>query len=170
MIDRISGTKWVDSILGGALLLLLSTSICIGQRGKTYSEDLSGYRPKFVMEVDSERVVTAVEHNEVVPTKYVNEKVDFVLDSMDRFNLTKKFVDGFTAQIYSGQKREEAMNTKQKMIEDIPDLIANLQYIQPKFRVTVGHYFSKLEAQKDLVRLRRVFPSAILVPEKIMIR
>ena len=92
------------------------------------------------------------------------------MDSIDRFNLTKKFVDGFTIQIYSGQKRDEAMNTKQKMNTDVAGLTANLQYVQPKFRVTVGSYFNKLDAQKDLVRLKKHFSTAILVPEKIPIK
>jgi endo-alpha-1,4-polygalactosaminidase (GH114 family) len=96
--------------------------------------------------------------------------VDAVLDSIDRYNLVRKFVDGYTIQIYSGQNREEAMNTKKKMNEEIPELSANLQYQQPKFRVTVGKYYTKLEANPDLVRLRTSFSSAILVPEKIQIK
>ena len=106
----------------------------------------------------------------VKPKKNVNDKVDAILDSIDRFNLTRKFVDGFTLQVYSGQKREDAMNAKQKIITDTPDLTASLQYVQPKFRVTIGSYFTKLEAQKDLMRLKRIFPNIILVPEKIPIR
>jgi septal ring-binding cell division protein DamX len=117
--------------------------------------------------VDSslQKVVT-----EVTPTAMVNAKIDAVLDSIDRFNLTRKFVDGFTIQIYSGQKREEAMNAKKKMQEELPTMNANLQYLQPKFKVTSGKYFTRLEAQKDLLTLRRKFPNAILVPERILIR
>ena len=139
----------------------------------TYSEDLSDVRPRYAVEVDSARTsphVDTVARPVVAPTQYVNGKVDAVLDSIDRFNLTRKFVDGYTAQIYSGQKQQDAMNAKQKMSEEIPEMVANLQYIQPKFRVTVGHYFTKLEAQKDFLRLRRVFPNVILVPEKIQIK
>ncbi|MDZ7646799.1 MAG: hypothetical protein U5K54_06215 [Cytophagales bacterium] len=53
---------------------------------------------------------------------------------------------------------------------DLPDMTANLQYQQPKFRVTVGRYYTKLEANEDLVRLRTSFTAAILVPEKIQIK
>jgi arginine deiminase len=113
-----------------------------------------------------------IERNIIVtaPIKTVNAKVDAVLDSLDLFNLMRKYIDGYTIQIYSGQKREEAMNAKKKMQEEVPELIANLQYQQPKFRVTVGKYFSKLEAQRDLLSLQRRFSTAILVPEKILIK
>lgn len=147
---------------------------CVAQKrnDKAYYEDLSAIRPRVTAPVDTVRdsPVVQKEFRTVPFTKTVNAKVDAVLDSIDRFNLMRRSVDGFTIQIYSGQNREEAMNTKKKMTTDIPDLTANLQYQQPKFRVTVGKYYSKLEAYQDLSRLRKSFSSAILVPEKIAIR
>jgi hypothetical protein len=155
------------------IFFFLLVTACQAQRPtKPYYEDLSSLRPKVILETtspkDSQRVKSQVS---AMAAQYaVNEKVDAILDSIDKFNLTRKFVDGHTIQIYSGQKKEEALNTKTKMSELIPDLKANVQYQQPKFRVTVGKYFTRLEAQRDLYRLKRVFANAILVPERIMIR
>jgi SPOR domain len=160
-------------LLTGLILLFLVSCVAQKQNDKTYYEDLSTIRPRVVPPVDSVRdssLVATKEINAVPFTKTVNAKVDAVLDSIDRFNLMRRSVDGFTIQIYSGQNREEAMNTKKKMAAEIPDLVANLQYQQPKFRVTVGKYYSKLEAYEDLSRLRKSFTAAILVPEKIPIR
>jgi hypothetical protein len=55
-------------------------------------------------------------------------------------------------------------------VEENSSFVANIQYQQPKFRVTVGKYFTRIEAQKDLVKLKRIFSSASLVPERIMIK
>ncbi len=147
---------------------------CVAQKsnpGKKYSEDLSLLRPKFAVLKDSAKEpVTQDSKVPLPPTRNVNEKVDFVLDSIDRLNGLRKYIEGYTIQIYSGQNREDANNAKKKMAEEVMELTANLQYIQPKFRVRVGNYFSKLEAQKDLMRLKPVFPNAILIPEKIPIR
>ncbi len=159
-----------------ALLIIffpLLENSCVAQKpnGNSIYEDLSVYRPKFIITIDTTKTLTTTQHTDsVIATRNVNAKIDAVLDSIDRFNLTKKFVDGFTIQIYSGQKRDEAMNIKQRMNAEITDLTANLQYVQPKFRVTVGSYFNKLDAQKDLSRLKRHFSTAILVPEKIPIK
>jgi hypothetical protein len=160
-----------------SILFLLFEFSCAAQlSNKPYYEDLSGNRPKFVNAEDSTRKIPVKAPVQdpvlatVKPTKNVNAKVDVILDSIDRFNRTRKYLDGFTIQIYSGQNREDAMNAKQKMSNGAPDLTANLQYIQPKFRVTVGNYYTKLEAQKDLVRLKRIFSNAILVPERILIK
>lgn len=159
------------------LLALLMTSPLLAQRGsKGHSEDLSHVRPRFSAQVDSARYADSnsntgsVRKPQVTPTYTVNAKVNSVLDSIDRLNVLRKFVDGFTIQIYSGQNREEANNTKKKMSEELNDMKADLQYQQPKFRVKTGNYFTRLEAQKDLMRIRRVFPNAILVPERIPIK
>jgi len=147
---------------------------CVAQKksDKDYYENLSDVRPRVTAPVDTvlSAAVATKEIKVVSFTKTVNAKVDAVMDSIDRFNLMRRSVDGYTIQIYSGQNREEAMNTKKKMTTEIPDLTANLQYQQPKFRVTVGKYYSKLEAYQDLTKLRKSFSSAILIPEKIAIR
>jgi hypothetical protein len=103
------------------------------------------------------------------PVLNVNTKVDAVLDSVDRLNQSRKFVDGYTIQIYSGTNREDAMNAKKRMNE-MDEISPTLQYNQPKFRVTAGAYYNKLEAQQDLMRIRRLFPNSILVPEKVQIK
>ncbi|MBL7870167.1 MAG: SPOR domain-containing protein [Cyclobacteriaceae bacterium] len=140
---------------------------------KPYHENLASLRPTVTVSVDTPNKDNSIQKKQVetiTPTQTVNAKVDAVLDSINRYNLVKRFVDGYTIQIYSGQNREDAMNIKKKMSTEIGDLTANLQYQQPKFTVTVGRYYTKLEAQKDLVQIRKSFTSAILVPEKIAIR
>jgi hypothetical protein len=140
---------------------------------KPYSEDLSRLRPKIEMLAEVKKNNDSVKDVKppIAPIKNINAKVDIVLDSIDRFNLTRKFIDGFTIQIYSGQKKEDAMNVIKKMKEEVPELNANpIRYEQPKFRVTVGKYFSRLEAQPDLLALKKKFLSASLVPEKIQLK
>ncbi|MBS1544953.1 MAG: SPOR domain-containing protein [Bacteroidetes bacterium] len=135
-----------------------------------YHEDLYPLRPKFEDPIDTMVQAGHKKKPDVVAENTVNKPVDAVLDSINRFNVTRKFIEGYTIQIYSGQNREEAMNSKKKLLTDIPDLTGELEYSQPKFRVKVGSYYSRLEAQKDLYRLKKIFPNAILVPEKILVR
>lgn len=165
--------KYSDFYIMTSIFFSLITS-CQAQRPSSnpYYEDLSSLRPKVSLEEKKPKDSAAIKKNVVMitPTHTVNAKVDVILDSIDRFNLTRKFVDGYTIQIYSGQKREEALNASKKLAESTTNLRANTQYQQPKFKVTVGKYYSRLEAQKDLLRLKRVFSSAILVPERIMIK
>ena len=156
-----------------AMVMTAASSPCTAQKNGSrpyYHEDLYPLRPKLTEPADTLMEQAAHQPKEfVAPRLNVNTKVDNVLDSINRFNITRKFIDGYTIQIYSGQNREEAMNTKKKAGNE-PSLNAILEYNQPKFRVRVGNYYSRLEAQRDLTRLRRLFSNAILVPEKILVR
>jgi hypothetical protein len=161
--------------LSGAVLNCCSAQLAGNStNGSNHSENLSAYRPK--VPVDSSKKGTdsstsaSTKTYVSTPVLNVNKQVDTVLDSIDKQNQLKKFVDGYTLQIYSGTNREEAMETKKKMSADVPDIISNLQYDQPKFRVTAGAYFTRLEAQKDFTRLKRFFPNTILVPERVPIK
>lgn len=138
-------------------------------REKSYSEDLSELRPKFETKDSTWDHQQPVVHEVVEPRYTVNEKVDAVLDSIDALNSMRKFIPGFTIQVYSGTNRDDANNTKKKMLDDL-GLRADLLYEQPKWRVKTGRYFTTIEAQKDLMKIRSSFPNAILVPEAIAIR
>ncbi len=143
----------------------------VQQNGK-YSEDLSGLRPK--AEEFTETTVVP-DHNKRDPKAYVepqhtvNTRLDAVLDSIDRINLTRKFVEGYTIQVYSGMKREDALNARKQLTIALPELDSELQYLQPNYRLKTGKYFSRLEAEKDYQNVKRYFQAAILVPDKISI-
>jgi hypothetical protein len=154
------------------ILIILTLACCISayaQRNKEVVEDLASIRPKFPADSIIRARSTPQEVVKVTPVLTVNQKVDAVLDSIDRLNAVRKFVSGYTIQVYSGQNREEANNAKKKLSE-FTDMKSDLQYVQPKFRVKVGGYFTALEAQKDLMFLKRFFANAILVPETIQIK
>jgi hypothetical protein len=169
MAFKIQNSKF---IIFGEVFIIFITSCQAQRSSKPYYEDLSSLRPKVTLEEVKSKDSTKVrkEANPIEPQYTVNKKVDAVLDSIDRFNLTRKFVDGFTIQIYSGQKRDEALLAIKSLTESSSDYKSTIQYQQPKFKVTVGKYFTRLEAQKDLIHLKRLFSNAILVPERIMIK
>ena len=142
----------------------------VSQDGK-YSEDLSSLRPV----VEEEKVVVVEpDKNKRDPKVYVeathtvNRQLDVVLDSIDRINLTREFIEGYTIQVYSGLK-ENALNVKKQLTQTLPKLESELQYVQPNFRVKTGKYFTRLEAEKDYEQVKRYFQSAIVVPDKIAI-
>jgi hypothetical protein len=138
-----------------------------------YSEDLSVLRPK--IQVDTTKITTTNPDGKKNPTQYVEPKVainsqlDAVLDSIDMINVSHRVIDGFTIQIYSGVKREDALNTKKQLSSAVPDLNAEIQFVQPNFRVRAGKYFTRLDAQKDYMAIKKHFPNAIVIPERISI-
>jgi hypothetical protein len=137
-----------------------------------YSEDLAVWRPKAdpVTDTNTTAELPGKKQPPYVEPKYaVNKKLDTVLDSIDHFNLQRNFVDGFTIQVYSGTKREDALNAKKDLSSYIPELESDVQYSQPNFRVKVGKYFNRIEAQKDYLIVKKYFPTAIIIPDKVSI-
>lgn len=165
-------------LLFGVLVLIVVFEGCkpaqkttTSTQGGRYYEDLSGLRPKID---ETEKVDTLKQDGTtrdpkvyVEPKFTVNAQVDAVLDSIDRLNLSRKVVDGFTIQIFYGTRREDALNAKKDATIRIPEMEAEVQYLQPNFRVKVGRYFNRLQAQKDYEKIKQWFPNAILIPDKI---
>ena len=152
----------------------VTTSGTGGGTGK-YSEDLSVWRPEIETTADTATATASgperTRINQYVEPRYaINDQVDAVLDSIHRQNLEEGYIDGYTIQVYSGIRREDALNIKKKLSQSLPDLESEVQYRQPNFRVRTGEYLSRLEAQKDYLDVKRFFPNAIVIPDRIPIQ
>jgi hypothetical protein len=146
------------------------TQTTASQDGK-YSEDLSSLRPK--VEDQTQGTTTTPDKIKRDPKAHidaqftVNKRLDAVLDSIDRLNLNRKSIEGYTIQVYSGTNKDEALNAKKQLTQAAPNLISDVQYEQPNFKVRSGRYYNRLEAQKDFDQIKKFFPSAIVVPGQI---
>jgi len=139
---------------------------------KKYSEDLSVWRPKVDPAQDPQITAEQSERKQppyVEPKYAINKKLDAVLDSIDHFNLQRNFIDGFTIQVYSGTKREDALNAKKDLTSYMPEIESDVQYSQPNYRVKIGQYFKRIDAQEDYLEVKKYFPSAIVIPDKVAI-
>lgn len=157
--------------IGCASRIATSTSTTAGK----YSEDLSVWRPEVQETKDTAKAVTTgperIRTDQFVEARYaVTDQVDTVLDSIHSDNLNKGFIDGYTIQVYSGIKREDALNVKKKMTQSLPELESDVQYRQPNFRVRTGRYITRLEAQQDYLAVKKYFPNAIVIPDRIEIQ
>src|SRR5688572_1410599 len=165
------------AVLGACSSKVSTTTATKPSSGK-YSEDLSGLRGTQPAPVDTSKKATPIvpADGKRNPAQYVearhaiNNSLDTVLDSISRINLSEGVIDGFTIQVYSGVKREEALNVKKQLSTALPDLDADVQFVQPNFRVRTGKYIDRLEAHKDYMAIKRYFPNAIVIPDRIRFR
>lgn len=130
-----------------------------------YEEDLSVVR----FPIDS---VTAPERTEVAKAPYkapesdITRRLNVVVDSIAAENSNKK-LNVFTIQVYVGNNREEANDARSEVYKIIPDETPKLEYSAPNYRVKVGTFSDRLDAHKTLTLLKKSFPSAILLAEKV---
>jgi hypothetical protein len=141
------------------------------EKSSAYSEDLSSLRNDFLdSDEDPLLIENHIEQSLIVSEgagTTVNNKLNYILDSINVLTKQNKYLEGYTIQVFSGLSREEAMNVKADLFKKMPEVNADLIYTQPSFRVKIGKYYSKLEAQQDYMAIKRNFPNAILVPERI---
>lgn len=74
---------------------------------------------------------------------------------------------GYRVQIYFGSSRQSAYNAQAKFMNDYPDVPAYVTYIEPNFKVQVGDFRTRLEAQKMRSDLNSMFSSLFIIQTKI---
>ena len=84
-------------------------------------------------------------------------------------NSMKNGIDGYCIQIYTGNSRENAIKNKYRFKKKFPDILT-ISYIRenPNWKVKVGKFRTKTEAQKLYSIIKSEFPSSfvrkIIVP------
>ena len=156
-----------------SILSLFSVLSCINQKisissnndSRKYFEDLSFIR-------ESENVSNSTNDENIVDKKN-NLGIDIELDSILKIIKSEVdeeiFTDGYTIQIYLGDKREEAENTVEKLFEYDSLIKSNTIFTQPNYRVKTGTFEDRFKANFEYKKLKKTFPNAIIIPEKIKI-
>ena len=156
-----------------SILSLLFVLSCVNQKisissnndSRKYFEDLSFIR-------ESENVSNST-NDENIEDKKNNLGIDIELDSILKIIKSEVdeeiFTDGYTIQIYLGDKREEAENTVEKLFEYDSLINSNTIFTQPNYRVKTGTFEDRFKANYEYKKLKKTFPNAIIIPEKIKI-
>jgi hypothetical protein len=136
----------------------------------THTEDLSRYRPPASSEEVGETVVPEemikTPTANLTPVNDITYQLDNTLDSLE-VRTGDRTVQGYTIQVYSGNSREAANEAKSLVYKLFPESRPETTYIQPNYKVKVGKYLSRLEAQKLYAKLKNDFAGAMVIPEKI---
>lgn len=142
-------------------------------RSGDHYEDLSRYRPEYTVESEEKIIETTAEEEEVSftgePEYDITDEVNALLDSINVLKKAINYVDGYTVQVYTGINREQANEARATVYNTLPDSKPAILYDQPNFKVKVGKFYTRREAQKTFADLKRVFPAAIIIPERIPI-
>lgn len=75
---------------------------------------------------------------------------------------------GYRVQIYNGMDRSEANRIKLDFVKHFPGIRTYLSYIQPQFRLKVGDFKSKGEAQRLYREINGRYSPIMIVPDIII--
>lgn len=105
---------------------------------------------------------------------YVNRdpRLDRLIEKHRQYNQANPGVDGFRVQIFfdsGNNSKKAAQTTREKFMETHPDVPAYLTFNAPYYRVRIGNFRTKLEAEGFLFQLATAYPNAFTVPDRVQI-
>jgi hypothetical protein len=97
----------------------------------------------------------------------IAKRLELSKDSKSGSNIS---VSGFRVQIFSGLERQQAYAEQAKFKVRFPAYGSYISYIQPNYRVRVGDFRTRLEAEKFMNELKRYYSSMFIFSEIIILR
>ncbi|WP_460914380.1 SPOR domain-containing protein [Spirosoma areae] len=178
------------SVAGGLLFLLMgcASSRSVTSGGSTtdynsYNEDLSSVRPVYNSTMVTNRPTAPVTNPATTTRKteprkstapvealHINRRLDLVLDTIANQNRSIRYAPGYRVQVYVGTQRQEADAAKLLISQNFPELNPYLSYNQPTYKLKVGDFMRRIDAERYYTSIRRLIGSAQLQPDKVDIR
>ena len=90
-----------------------------------------------------------------------NQLINELISKKKEFN--KEYGYGYRIQLYNGFE-VEAKKTRAKFKLDFPEIKTYLIYRQPEWKIQVGTYKTKLEADRAILAIKKKYGSAIVIP------
>jgi hypothetical protein len=143
----------------------------------SYDEDLSVYRPKYNKKktdvASSTTKTTGNTSTKSTPTDkpmHVNQKLDEASDAMANKNKNIKFANGFRIQIYVGNDKKSADDVKINIYQNFQELNPYISYNFPTYKIRVGDFLNRMDAERYLTQLKETYPGSIILPDKVEIK
>jgi len=85
---------------------------------------------------------------------------------------SRRFVPGFRILAVSSNDRNKVIEAKSAIYRKFPELTSYMMYQSPFFRLKVGNFRDRLDAEEYLSGIQELFPAnkAYVVPDKIEVR
>ncbi|MCK0129890.1 SPOR domain-containing protein [Flavobacteriaceae bacterium F08102] len=99
-------------------------------------------------------------------TVHSSEKIKKVIAKKLAYNKSIEQVSGFRIQLFYGSE-EGARKTGEEFLSLFPEGKTKLQFDSPDWKLMVGNYKTKLEADRALVEIKEAFVTAIIVPAMV---
>jgi hypothetical protein len=135
------------------------------------TEDLSKYRPKFAL-ADAAATNPAGKGLAagIVPTNHVNDRVAALMDTLAYHNKSIRYARGYRILAYSGTERKAWLDMRQAIVKRVPEERDYPIYTQPNYRLKIGDYFTRVEAQQVLLRIKDITPKAMIIADQINVK
>ena len=94
-------------------------------------------------------------------------RVDELMARQKDSNTLRQSMNGYRVQIYFGSVRQKASEVKLDFTGKHPEIMAYLTYSAPNFKVRVGDFSTRLQAQKLFKSIEGQYPTCFIVPDEV---
>ena len=158
------------------LIFFLSFAIlfsCSTQKTITSKKEERGYYEDLSILRSQEKPKNFVKEEKIILSDQVKNNIKSELDSIIQIIRSESeninYIDGYTIQLYLGGDRNKAEETEEKISEIDSLIFKNTVFTQPNYRVKIGQYTDRFKVSEEYQRFKKLFPNAIIIPEKIKI-
>ena len=92
-----------------------------------------------------------------------DKNIDKLLNLYTESNKTSKY---YTIQIHSSQSPSKANSEKSNAEGNFPDWFTEISFDQPNYKVRIGKFNTKFEAQQKLIEAHKKYPNAFLIADQ----
>ncbi len=96
-------------------------------------------------------------------------RIERLVDKHIAINKEKETISGYRIQICSSANRNLALEIKAELQLGYPDLKSYLSYHQPYYKLRIGDYHTRLEAEKHRQLIIGDYKDAFIVSDEIFI-
>lgn len=82
-------------------------------------------------------------------------------------NGTPLVINGYRIQIFFGPSRKEVYDEQARFKSMYPEHNTYISYTQPNYRLKIGDFRTRMEAQQVMNELKKIFPTIFIFNEKI---
>ena len=75
---------------------------------------------------------------------------------------------GFRIQVISTTKRDEAFKIKSDLLTRLPDQKTYVIFQSPSFKVRVGNFLKREDAEKFKIQMNKLFPQGVYIVEDVI--
>lgn len=93
-------------------------------------------------------------------------KIDAVVAQKKQFNKNLKSIKGYKIQLFYGSEKE-SYKIKGEFKALFPEISTKIIFSSPQWKVQVGSFKTRLEADKALIPIKKEYPGAIILATQI---
>jgi hypothetical protein len=99
-----------------------------------------------------------------------DDKVDLLVSKHIQINQNRKGIDGFRIQIFfdsGNNSKTRAKSIYESFLAKYPNIAAYLTFVTPNYKVRIGDFRTKLDAQRFLNEIIADYPNAWIIEDQI---